>query len=323
LGGLWWLVDRPPARVWWALLPFLGAFYTKQTAIAAAVAATAWLLVTRPRTGLAFGAAYVAGAAVPSMLLNWLTNGGYFYHMFTLHDLPWFPERFAGFVGGFLGAYGMFLVPGMLAMIGFWILRMPLLLPFYLLMSVVASSGTGTHGGNHNHLLEWAAASCLGLGVAAGLALRLGPWQLRPLWAVGALVLLAQVPSLFETPRWLGLELRVPSESYTEGMTNVFQYVTNNSGNAYSDNVGLLLAARKKLWTTDPFTQTHATLYGRWDESKLVAAIRDKRFSQIILRIDVFKQDAGSGDVSPGVLRAVRDSYKLDQRNVENIYIPR
>jgi hypothetical protein len=119
------------------------------------------------------------------------------------------------------------------------------------------------------------------------------------------------------------LELRVPPELVTEGMTNVFQYVTNNGGPAYSDNVGLMLITRKKLWSTDPFTQTHATKYGRWDESKLVAAIRDRRFSQIILRIDVFKQDAGSGDVSPGVLRAVRDSYKLDQRNVENIYIPR
>jgi hypothetical protein len=140
---------------------------------------------------------------------------------------------------------------------------------------------------------------------------------------VGALVLLAQVPSLFETPRWLGLELRVPPAAYTEGMTNVFQYVTNNSGSAYSDNVGLLLAAGKKLWTTDPFTQTHATHFGRWDESKLVEAIRARHFSQIILRIDVFDPDAGAGDVSPGILQAVRDNYKLDQRNVENIYVPR
>ena len=87
--------------------------------------------------------------------------------------------------------------------------------------------------------------------------------------------------------------------------------------------LGLMLITRKRLWSTDPFTQTHATKYGRWDESKLVAAIRDRQFSQIILRIDVFKEDAGSGDVSPEVLRAVRDSYKLDQRNVENIYVPR
>ena len=131
------------------------------------------------------------------------------------------------------------------------------------------------------------------------------------------------MPSLFATPSWLGLELRVPPAQFTEGMRNVFQYVTNNPGEAYSDNVGLLLAARKKLWTTDPFTQTHATHYGRWDQSKLLEAIRQKRFSQLIFRIDIFAPDAGAGDVSPEILQVARDNYKLDQRNVENIYVPR
>ena len=117
--------------------------------------------------------------------------------------------------------------------------------------------------------------------------------------------------------------MRVPPEQYTEGLTNVFQYVTNNGGAAYSDNVGLMLITGKKLWSTDPFTQTHATRYGRWDESKLVEAILKKQFSQIVLRIDIDAPDAGAGDVSPGILQAVRDNYKLDQRNVENIYVPR
>src|SRR5205807_2076652 len=114
LGGLWWLVSRPPAQVWWALPFFLGAFYTKQTAIAAAVAAIGWLLVTRRRTGLAFGAAYALGAALPSIALNWATNGGYFYHLLTLHDLPWFPDRFALYVGNFLTTYWWLLLFGVL-----------------------------------------------------------------------------------------------------------------------------------------------------------------------------------------------------------------
>jgi hypothetical protein len=189
-------------------------------------------------------------------------------------------------------------------------------------MSLVVAVGTGTLGGNHNHLLDLAAASSLGLGMGVAMVRGAQLWQSRLAWAIAALVLVAQVPGLFQTPNWLGLELRVPPESFTEGMTNVFQYVTNNGGPAYSDNVGLLLITRKKLWSTDPFTQTHATKNGRWDEGKLVEAIRRKRFSQIILRIDVFRPDAGAGDVSPGVLQAVRDNYKLDQRNVEIIYVP-
>ena len=57
-------------------------------------------------------------------MLNWLTSGGYYYHMFTVHDLPWFQERFVGFITGLVRAYGLFLVPGMLALVVgvvFWI----------------------------------------------------------------------------------------------------------------------------------------------------------------------------------------------------------
>ena len=329
--------SRLSTTVWWSLPLFLAAFYTKQTAIAAGVALAAWLLVTRGRIGILFGAALLAGAALPTLILDLITGGGYWYHMYTVHDLPWFPGRFLGFLGGYLANYGVFLMPGVLALLwlgaGWLVARLRreapspeqhngLLLCFYLGVTLVAATGTGTHGGNHNHLLELTAASCIGLGVGVGLLRRTSLWQARAAGALVALALLTQLPGLFATPRWLGLELRVPPAAYTEGMMNVFQYVTNNSGEAYSDNVGLLLLAGKRLWSTDPFTQTHATEFGRWDESALVEAIRSKRFSQIIFRIDVFAEDAGAGDVSPGILQAVRDNYKLDQRNVEHIYVP-
>jgi hypothetical protein len=338
LAAMWWLLARPPPQIWWALPFFWCAFYTKQTAVAAGVAAVAWLLVTRPRAGIGFGAAYLAGIVVPSLALNLATGGGYFYHMFALHDLPWDPDRYLDYARGFLQAYGWFVVPGLLAGVvaaGTWVVRRVrgqqgpsevqggMLVFFYMCVSHVASSGTGTFGGNHNHFLEWAAASCLGLGLGAGMLLRAGTWPAKAAGVAVALLLISQVPSLFSTPRWLGLELRVPPLAFTEGMMNVFQYVTNNSGEAYSDNVGLMLLAHKKLWSTDPFTQTHATYYGRWDETALVKAIKQRRFSQVVLRIDATAPDAGSGDVSPGILQAVRDNYKLDQRNVENVYVPR
>ncbi len=338
LGGLWWLLARPPRQVWCALPFFLGAFFTKQTAIAAGVAGVVWLLATRTRTGLAFGASYTAGALVPTLILNWATNGGYFYHMFTIHDLPWFSGRFVDYATGLLATYWAFLIPGIVAILisgllwlGWRTGRHPqllcnqggLLVFFYLAMSVVAATGAGTLGGNHNHLLELTAASCVGLGLGVFFARRARVWQVRAALALLGLVALAQVSSLFSTPPWLKNEFSVLSADKREGMQNVFQYVTNNGGPAYSDNVGLMLSTHKRLWTTDPFTQTHATFYHRWDQSKLVDAIQRKLFSQIVLRIDVAAPNAGAGDVSHDILQAVRDNYKLDQRNVENIYVPR
>lgn len=342
LCGLWWLVLRHasslPASVWWALPLFLAAFYTKQTSVAAGVAAVGWLLFTRPRLGAAFGAAYGAGAVVPSLLLNWATNGGYFYHEYTIHDLPWFPDRYVQFIFSFLTDYGALLLPGMLTIVVLgveWLFRrarkqesiLPknagLLLFFYFAMSIVVASGTGTLGGNHNHLLEWAAASCLGLGVGVGVVRGLKVWQWQGAAAILALLALVWVPSLFSVPTWLQLEFNQLKPERTEGLMNIFQYVVNNGGLAYSDNTGLMLATHKRLWTTDPFTQTHATYYKRWDQSKLVDAINNKRFSQIIFRIDVTQPLEAEGDVSPEILQAVRDNYKLDQHNVLNIYVPR
>ena len=339
LGGLWWLISHPPKQLWWALPFFWAAFYTKQTAIAAVVAAVGWLVFTRPKTGLAFGAAYAAGVALPTLLLDQLTSGGYFYHMFTLHDLPWSFERALGFYTNFLGAYGLLLVPGMLAIVVGALLysisrirKEPqiveqdgaLLLLFYLGMSVFAAIGTGTLGGNHNHLLEWAAASCLGLGLGVYMVWHIAQGRVRIGGAFVCLAILAiQVPMLFNVPIWLKLEFGLLSDNKVERMTQIFQYVTNNSGRAYSDNVGLLLSAGKPLWTTDPYTQTHATFFNRWDESKLVDAIRRKTFSQVILRVDLTDPDKQTGDVSPQILQAVRDNYKLDKRDVENIYVPK
>ena len=127
----------------------------------------------------------------------------------------------------------------------------------------------------------------------------------------------------------------MPPASVAEGWRNVTQYVTNDPGMVYSDNVGLLLNARKRQWSTDPFTQTHATFFGRWDESALVAAIRQQAFSLIVLRVDIFstappatdvpckERLSDQGDVSPCIQDALRAAYVLDQRNVEFIYKPR
>jgi hypothetical protein len=343
LFGMWWLVSRvrnsTSFGIWWALPLFLLAFYTKQTSIAAAAAGLGWLLFTKPRLGLSFGLAYGAGIVIPSLLLNWATNGGYFYHMLTIHSLPWFPDRFAGFLNSLLVDYGAFLVPGLLAVLalgGIWLVRRARNLPpllerdgglmlfIYTIVSLLVATGTGTLGGESNHLLDLVAALCMGLGAGFGVLLgREIAWQWKALGLVPALVALAWIPSLFSVPLWLQVQFNQLKPDPTSGMMNIFQYVTNNGGPAYSDNVGLMASTHKRLWTTDPFTQTHATHYGRWNQSKLLDAIKKKEFAQIILRIDVAQPDAGAGDVSPEILQAVRDNYKLDQRNVLNIYVPK
>jgi hypothetical protein len=356
LGGLWWAlhcVEGGRGSVWWALPCFWAAFYSKQTAIAAAVAVCVWLILWRWRTGLAFTAAYAAGAAGGYVALDALTGGGYFYHEFTVHDLPWNAERFAQRLSDWGGAYWPLLAPGALgvALLLLWhggaLLRRAggpgalvqragalggvgapgagVLLAGYLGMSLITASGAGTLGGNHNHLLDLTAACCLGLALLAGV-LRAAPGRAwRAGAAAGALALAALTPGLYATPHWLGHELRVPV-AQDEGMRNIAQYTSNTPGPVYSTNLSVLLVTDKwklNLWTTDPYTQTHATANHRWDESALLAAIRSGYFSLVILRFSLDDpQLTAAGDLSPGLLSAVRESYHLDQRNVLYLYKP-
>src|SRR5204863_515167 len=51
------------------------------------------------------------------LLLNALTGGGYFYHMYTIHDLPWFSGRFMEFLRGFVAAYGILIILGIAAIL--------------------------------------------------------------------------------------------------------------------------------------------------------------------------------------------------------------
>ena len=73
----------------------------------------------------------------------------------------------------------------------------------------------------------------MGLGIA--LVRASGLWAVRAAAAVATLLVLAQVPTLFSTPQLLAQEFNVLTPDYRNGMQNVFQYMTNNPGQAYSD----------------------------------------------------------------------------------------
>ena len=61
---------------------FVAAIYTKQTTIAAPAATFAVLLVTRPKLALQGIAACIAFGMAALIVLNWLTDGGFYQHIF-------------------------------------------------------------------------------------------------------------------------------------------------------------------------------------------------------------------------------------------------
>ena len=380
LAGLYLIFTRHDEQDWRRLYGGAGLFalaaLTKQTAFAGVLVAGGWLLLSGSLGGrerllrlVKFGAVYGGLAFGPMAAMNLLSGGGFWYHIVTVHELPWSSQNYLKFLGGFLQSYQLFGLVA-LAFVPLWLLDVR---PFgltalrnnrgtfivlYLGASAGASLSTGTFGGNHNHLLELAAAGNLALGATLTRLMTWWPTRRRMRWSlVIALILLgwqtlgsflgearlkpADFPVLgnigpaqtvltalhdqFYNPDWLGLEYRVPPADLKNRLSQIAAFMNNDSSPLiYSDNVSLMLATNRPIFTTDPFTQTHATFYGRWDESKLRAMVRSGAFGMIVLRQPVALSGA-AGDIylSPGLAQAVRDGYRLACHDAAYIYVPK
>ena len=130
----------------------------------------------------------------------------------------------------------------------------------------------------------------------------------------------------FYNPDWLGLQYRVPPPDQTRRLAQIAAFMNNDSSPLiYSDNVSLMLATGRLLFTTDPFTQTHATFYGRWDESKLLSMVQKGMFGMIVLRQPVEERGTVAGDIylSPALAQAVAGQYRLACHDAAYIYVPK
>jgi hypothetical protein len=399
LGGLFLVFTAPGDTKWrWPglrlsprLLIAAGFFalaaLTKQTAFAAVLVAGIWLLTRKRdgwRTAFGFGLAYLILGFGPMLLMNVFSGGGFWYHIVTLHELPWTFSNYWKFFGGLLQSYQLFFLLA-LAFVGFWLWGLFQVAPgqdtagrmgwvkagwerlrnnpgtfFVLYLGAAWGAGlsAGTYGGNHNHLLEFSAASCILVGLAftrlmalpgkswavalalllvcwQGLGLFMGEGRVRPddfpvLGAVApARFLLEGLQTQFRDPDWLGLEYRAPLENQKQRLAEVAAFMNNDKGPfIYSDNVSLMLATTKPIFTTDPFTQTHATRYGRWDQSKLVEMVKKQEFSLVVLRQSIGQRVAAgdpAGDIyiSPELSQAVLDNYRACRPDAVTIYVPK
>jgi 4-amino-4-deoxy-L-arabinose transferase-like glycosyltransferase len=369
---------------------FALAALTKQTAFAGVLVAGIWLLVHRRngwRVAGGFGLAYLLLGFGPMLIMNFLSQGGFWYHIVTVHELPWTFANYWKFLSGLLQSYQLFFLLA-LGFIPFWAWDWlkPLLpttakgkLPFlraawqrlrnnpgtFFVLYAGAAWGAGlsagTYGGNHNHLLELAAAVCIGVGLcfvrladwpfkaginlALAIALLLVCWQGLGLFVgegrvkpadfpvLGAIApgqaLLEGLQGQFRNPDWLGLEYRAPLDNQKQRLAEVAAFMNNDRGPfIYSDNVSLMLATNKPIFTTDPFTQTHATRYGRWDQSKLVEMVQRQEFSLIVLRQSIERRVA-AGDqasdiyISPELSQAVLANYRACRPDIVAIYVPK
>jgi hypothetical protein len=325
-----------------AALCFALAFFTKQTDVMAPLGAGLALLTDdlrafyrageragfigrlpmRWRT-LLYGLSYFAFALGTWALLDLVTAGQYTAHVWGLHRSEWWT---AGLLSKFVALLVPYLPAVLLALLV--LIRAvragrALVPACYALVVPISLLGAGEVGANHNHLLECLLALALITGIAASwMAERVRSALVRYGWLVSGtlLVLLAiQLVLAYQPQQWYIGELAPddPPDRY-------LAFIRAAPGEVLADDVGLLYAAGRPLRYDDPSTMGPAASSGVWDQTGLIQEITDRRFSAILLPVNLDRDSVdATGRWTPEMLAAIRAHYRLAFRDTIFTYVPR
>jgi len=309
---------------------FALGWWTKQTFIAVPVAFMLTLFPVRLRVAAVLAALYAGFLAVPFTVLTVLTGGGFAQKVIGYQG-SWDWGAFERFATSFATRYGLLLSVAVLTALAISVRERRLTFTVaWFALAGIAALGAGTSGGNHNHFVELLAAAALlvGQGVADGLrnvTIGTARAQLAALCVAFAIVLLTGTAAFEREGRygWLAREYAVPSQSEREGTAAVASYLANAPAPVYSDNVGILVVARQPVRVTDPFTMAAEVRLGRWDDAGLVADVAAGKYSVIAIRERDLDPNHPPTDMTPALVRAILARYRLAERNVLNLYVPK
>jgi hypothetical protein len=303
---------RSPRHAYlWALLPFVAAYFTKQTELAAPAAAALFLLV---HAGWRRAARFVAvgglAGGVSFALLTLATGGEFFRHIIADRRLAWQSQLLLNFGGLFLRDSWPLLAAAIIAAIALALARVPSVAPYFLLAAGVLVVTIGVEGADHDHLIELATACAVALG--CGLAVVITSQSRRALlsWVLLPL-LVAQLVTGWTPDRWYDGELRVPDAATRRQLDLIITNIRNTPGDVLSEEIGLIILAGKPVPYDDPQAMAALSRVGRWDERQLLDDLNNQRFALVIL-------PANPRDElwTPEVIAAIRANYDLKFRDV-------
>ncbi len=319
-----------PRLAWWAILPLVLAFWTKQSALAGLAAAGLYLLARNPRQGLRWGLGAAVALVGPYLAVNALLQGQLGAHVFAPGAEQLSPARLEKDLGALWGEHWPLIL---LAAAGLGLLllrtrvrRVPSLAIWFALISVPPLVITNLSPlANYNHLLDGLLPICLLAGCAVGaLAAREGAAPLGRLLALGgaAVVLLLQVGLFTPLGRWYS-PLSSALVDTGARMAVVERLVAGIPGtDVLSEDAWIALRAGKELPYDDPAQMAVQATSGHWSDARLVGDIARGRFPVIILEHSVTGTPS-SPRWSPEALTAIQANYVEQYRDVRFVWVPK
>ncbi len=302
LAGLALVLEERPGTDVAAGAAFVLGVFTKPTALAAPAVAVLWLLSRRrwrdaslvAGTCAALGLAWLA-------LLSASTHGG-FLQAIGFNGAN--PFALGGFVKATQIALAAAPVPLLAGLAIAWLAggESPrrLLSGYYLLALALALATVGKVGANLNYFIE----PGLALAPLAAIA-----WHLWGRTVTGAAVALA---ALVTTLAWSAPRVAWEIRGRTERMAAERRLAPLLAGKTVlTMEVSSVFRAGGTPVLNDPCIFAYLARAKRWDESGLVAAIRDRRIDVILADADLSLKDPAFSNWSPAVRSAATESYRL------------
>lgn len=285
LAGLYLLARWPLPRWQWiaGAILLVAAIYTRQSyALAAPLAALAWLWANDRRR--AIGLAGLIGGLTLALflLLNTTTHGGFYYnivaaniHEFGIERLAWNWRRLWNTAPILLCMGG-----ASLALVRRWNPSWPLAAP-YLVGAALSALTIGKIGSNVNYLLEL----CAALSLMAGAALA---WsRTRPGLQIVRVALLALLT--YQTGLLIQTTLRETTWDLYErraaihDLQSLEKIVADTPDPILADEYMGMLTLQGRGLTIEPFIVTQMSRVGMWDQTPVIQGIRDKKYPLILI----------------------------------------
>ncbi len=343
-GVAWTLAFWKDGRVYWGIVFLLLAFYTKQSAVDGAVAATLWLLMVRLRVGVRYSLTLAGSLVLSFGVMNFLLDGGLWEHAFANQILPFGLSRFAVSAQKLVGEYWPLLV-WCLGVVMFaavllvgWVrsrgrskaLRpmlanpLSLMVIYFLVASATTATRIGRNGTNYNHLLDMLLPACALVGASLYMVCRYlmgsGAADARWGWPVrgslAAMCALVVVQVLLFTPGTNWYKGAWPSPALDSQMKQLSYLVSSMQGNIYSEDTYLLLSNGRPVVYDDPFMFVSLANVGKWDDNVFNAHLKERYFSLILL-------ERGSGRFTREGKQLFQDNYQLLYEDIRDSYVPK
>lgn len=300
---------------------FLLSVFTKQTFIAAPVAAFIYLFTKDTRIALKLSVLFGLSGLLIFGLIDFLTDGQFYIHLFVDNAIVDFSLKrtFTMYKEFFLNHMFLFSFAFSYALYALSTNKSSLFV-FYFVIASITPVTVGKLGSGVNYFMELIATSCILFGfIVEELSSKLSRENVFQI-LLATILAIQFIPNL----RYFGRYSHIQNIKYGERISN---YVRQSNGKGILTEDAGFAVLNGKIPVTEPFANKQLSKHGLWDQSVLLKYLRDKSISLAILKTNL--NNIGNDNIrdtrrfTKEVIRELKNNYKLvDKFGYFYIYKP-